>query len=64
MKIIAIGIGNGIDPDELSEIATDENHVVTLSGYKYLDDPINKLLKLTCVRSKCVLRYYYLFILR
>jgi len=52
VTIIAIGVGNSIDPDELSEIATDENHVMTLHDYRYLDDPINKLVKMTCPRNK------------
>jgi len=51
VTIIAIGVGHAIDPDELSEIATDENHVFTMNGYQYLDDPVNRLVKITCVRK-------------
>merc|ERR1712142_72 len=49
VTIVAVGVGN-VDYDVLNKIATDANHVITLGGYAYIDDPINKLVKLLCKR--------------
>lgn len=51
MTIITIGIGRA-DRDELTEMATDENHVFMLEQYEYLKDKLNSLLKLTCQSGK------------
>ena len=51
MTIITIGIGRA-DQDELTQMATDENHVFMLEQYEYLKDKLNSLLKLTCESGK------------
>jgi len=52
VKIVSIGIGIAVDYEELVNIATDEDHVLVLNGYQYLDDPINRLVKLLCFRGR------------
>jgi len=47
VTIITIGIGKA-DQDELTAMATDENHMFMLEQYEYLKDKLNSLLKLTC----------------
>jgi len=47
VTIITIGIGRA-DQDELTQMATDEEHVFMLEQYEYLKDKLNSLLKLTC----------------
>jgi len=51
VKIVAIGVGKSVDTDELNDIATDEKHVFTMHSYQYLDDPVNRLIKVTCFRK-------------
>jgi len=50
VTIVAVGVGD-VDMKVLTKIATDADHVITLGGYAYIDDPINKLVKLLCKRS-------------
>ena len=50
MTIVAVGVGD-VDMKVLTKIATDADHVITLGGYAYIDDPINKLVKLLCKRG-------------
>merc|ERR1719230_11678 len=50
VTIVAVGVGK-LDYSVLNKIATDPDHVVTLDSYTYLDDPINKLVKLLCKRG-------------
>ena len=51
MTIVAVGVGD-IDYGVLKKIASDDEHVVTLNSYTYLDDPINKLVRLLCKRGE------------
>jgi len=50
VTIVAVGVGK-LDYKILQQIATDDNHVITLDGYTYIDDPINKLVRLLCNRA-------------
>merc|ERR1719219_1321672 len=50
VTIVAVGVGQ-LDYKILTKIATDRDHVVTLDSYTYLDDPINKLVRLLCFRG-------------
>jgi len=50
VTIVAVGVGK-LDMKVLEKIATDPEHVVVLDSYTYIDDPINKLVKLLCYRS-------------
>lgn len=50
VTIVAVGVGK-LDMKVLEKIATDPEHVVVLDSYTYIDDPINKLVRLLCHRS-------------
>jgi uncharacterized protein YegL len=50
VTIVAVGVGK-LDYKILTKIASDRDHVVTLDSYTYLDDPINKLVRLLCRRG-------------
>jgi len=52
VKMISIGVGQGVDEDELREIASDHDSIFSMSSYNYLDDPINKIIKASCIRQQ------------
>ena len=51
MTIITIGVGQA-DEGELTEMATDADHVFMLNQYAYLKDKLNSMLKLACQSGK------------
>ena len=47
-----MGVGDKVDTNELNAMATDKDHVFLLNGYKYINDKINQILKISCKKSK------------
>ncbi|CAC5372463.1 unnamed protein product [Mytilus coruscus] len=55
MKVYAIGIGNNIDTNELSKIATDGNHMFVVPDYFALHTLQNELHPIACNGIECLL---------
>ena len=47
-----MGVSDKVDINELNAMATDKNHVFLLNSYKYINDKINQMLKISCKESK------------
>ncbi|XP_047127311.1 collagen alpha-1(XII) chain [Hydra vulgaris] len=52
LTIISVGVSDQVDIEELKSLATDRDHVFLLNGYSYLNDKINKLLKVSCISKQ------------
>ena len=49
MKIFAVGVGNGIDHDELKTIALGiESDVFEVEDFNHLDDKLRTILQASC----------------
>ena len=48
VRRVAIGIGNKVDYSELRQIASSNDDVLRVSGYEYLVNKLEAIMKLSC----------------
>lgn len=52
IQVIAIGVGESVDPDEMSKVASSARDLLYLSSYNYLPTIRNDLAQRVCMRGK------------
>lgn len=48
VKIIAIGVTQFIDHEQLTQMASDASDIINISDFRYMEDKLNLILKKTC----------------